>query len=183
MKKGIALTAIFVLVASMVGVGSITAMPEDLAGWRTPSEQAWYYGHKLTALEDSMAAQGLNEMQVSQRMDVLKYRYQAKLAKYTRTFNYINVTQLTTDEGLVDVGNSSIWVGRRGVNINAGDLVVVPYMQRQVDNKVSDLELDPANKNIEVSIVIERVIYTYPGGPIIRLYHFEVTWDIFEEMY
>ena len=183
MKKGIALTAIFLLVASMGAVLPSMAMPEDLVGWSTVGEKAYEYQGRIDKMEADMLRQGLNSMQVSQRMDVLYDRYQAKIEKYDRVFNYIMVTELTTDEGLVATGNSSIWIGRTGANINAGDLVVVPYMQRQVDNKVAELEGDETNKNIQVSIVIERVMYTYPGGPIVRLYHFEVTWDIYEELY
>jgi hypothetical protein len=176
---------IAILMVALVGLtGAATALPEDLVGWDTPSERAYIYADELIAFENKLVGYGLNSMVVSQRMEIMYYRYSDKLAKYTRMYNYINVTELTTDDGLVDTGNSSIWIGRTGISRGFDEVVVVvPYMQRQVDNKVAELEENECNKNIDTTIVITRIMYTCPGGPIFMLYHFEVTWDIYEELY
>ena len=180
------LTAIFI--AALIAVGGIgfgAAMPEDLVGYDTPSERAWAYSvsleARLNAVDSITGGQYFVGSTIAYK-EFWYYHYSDMLVKYTKMYNRIYITELTTDTNFGSVGNSS-WTGRTGVNINAGDLIVVPYMQRQVDNKVAELESTEGVENIQVEIVIERVMTTYPGGPIVRLYHFEVTWDIYSTLY
>ena len=182
-------TAIFVVVLIAVGgVGISVAMPEDVEYMVTPQERAQVYlaeyFESRAALDRAVEAGQITAYQAITRITALHHKTQAKIDNYVKLYEILSEQIWSTDEGLVDVGNSSIWIGRTGISVGYDEVVVVvPYMQRQVDNKVAELETNEANKNIDVEIVIERIMYTYPGGPIFILYHFEVTYDIYEYLY
>ena len=183
------LTAIFVVVLiGFGGIGLTVAMPEDIEYMKTPDERAAEFTADIAEVKEDLyrayVAGQISKYAMVTYTDALSFKLDAQIAKYTRMYNLLNEQIWSTDDGLVDVGNSSIWTGRTGISRGFDETVVVaPYMQRQVDNKVAELEEDKCNKDIKVEIVVTRTFYTYPGGPIFKLYHFEVTWDIYEYLY
>lgn len=187
MKNGLTVVFIVALIA-FGGVGIGVAMPEDIEYMKTPDERAVDFTADMAEVKQDLykayLAGQISKYALVTYVDALPFKLEARIEKYTRMYNKLNEQIWSTDEGLVDVGNSSVWIGRTGISRSFDEtVVVVSYMQRQVDNKVAELKTNDANKSIEVSIVVTRTFYTYPGGPIFKLYHFEVTWDIYEELY
>ena len=183
-----AITAIFMVVLiAFGGFGAAAAMPEDVEYMATPQERAQVYlaeyFESRAALDRAVEAGQVTAYQAITRITALHYQTQAKIDNYVKLYEILSEQNWSTDDAIVLVGNSS-WTGRTGVAMGTEDgFVVVPYMQRQVDAKVAELEATEGIKTIEVEIVVTREMHTYPGGPVFYVYHFEVTWDIYEELY
>ena len=164
------ITAIFVVaLIAFGGVGFTTAMPKDLVGFDTPDERAVKYELHLAQLEADMTRMGVAH--VNYRMENVERRYEEKLGRYTRMYNYINVTELTTSP----TGNSS-W-SKIGCGVEGAPQTYVQGLVATQIAKVEAFEM-PSAYNIQTNYEVLLRLTTYPGGPVYIRYECTVTWSL-----
>ena len=160
-----------VMIALVGFAGTVSALPEDLIGWDSPSERAYIYADKITAYENMLDRLGMSDHQKSLYMESIYETYTYKIVKYRAMYEHIMVTVLTTDT--VELGNGSwskIGCGREGASQT--------YVQGLVNAKIAELQATPGIVGIDTEYEVLKRLTTYPGGPVFIRYQYTVTWRI-----
>ena len=145
MKKLVAVFTVMLIVIG--GFGIAAAMPDDIVEFETPEERAIALDLELTGVKQSIdKAYKAGQISIGAKLTLIDSAERdtaQDLKDYTKMYYqvYDNENVLTgNDDVNWEKKGSELWVGRTGISRGYDEtIVVVPYMQRQVDNKVAEL--------------------------------------------